>query len=322
MLVEPDSDSDEEDENPQVFLVSGWGEPGSAVARNGDEHQRREWTCWVAVHRLKPQPRNGGEDVRRLIVVEFELEHDTFNPLYPPAGSSIASESASAATTSSSGSSTDKPTESFRTNRPTSTPNPASASASSDECTPNAHTANQAGTQLSALNMGQLNLSSGLEGDETRVPSAEAILESTTSRSKPLRALERMRRFSRSEGQGRRAQNVGTMDVFTVLSQANEQLSKALDLTQLLDTVVGIIKDLTQFHRVLVYQFDEAWNGQVSSRLSKRRLELILLQTVAELVDWHWSHDLYKGLYFPASDIPAQVSTGILPTCIHLSSKC
>ena len=47
-------------------------------------------------------------------------------------------------------------------------------------------------------------------------------------------------------------QNVGTMDVFTVLSQANEQLNKALDLTQLLDTVVGIIKDLTQFRRVLV----------------------------------------------------------------------
>ena len=61
------------------------------------------------------------------------------------------------------------------------------------------------------------------------------------------------------------------MDVFTVLSQVNEQLSKALDLTQLLETVVGIIKDLTQFHRVLVYQFDEAWNGQVRSGPSASR---------------------------------------------------
>jgi light-regulated signal transduction histidine kinase (bacteriophytochrome) len=61
------------------------------------------------------------------------------------------------------------------------------------------------------------------------------------------------------------------MDVLTVFSQVNEQLSKALDLTQLLETVVGIVKDLTQFHRVLVYQFDEAWNGQVSSRASVSR---------------------------------------------------
>lgn len=61
------------------------------------------------------------------------------------------------------------------------------------------------------------------------------------------------------------------MDVFTVLSQINEQLRKALDLTQLFETVVGIIKDLTQFHRVLVYQFDEAWNGQVRSRTRASR---------------------------------------------------
>lgn len=37
-------------------------------------------------------------------------------------------------------------------------------------------------------------------------------------------------------------------------------------------------------------QFDEQWNGEV----------------VAELVDWTRTHDLYRGLHFPASDIPAQ----------------
>ena len=37
-------------------------------------------------------------------------------------------------------------------------------------------------------------------------------------------------------------------------------------------------------------QFDEEWNGQV----------------VAELVDWTATKDLYRGLHFPASDIPAQ----------------
>ena len=82
------------------------------------------------------------------------------------------------------------------------------------------------------------------------------------------------------------------MDIFAVLAQVNDQLSTAPDLPTFLKVVVGVIKDLTQFHRVLVYQFDEQWNGQC----------------VSELLDWKQSHDLYKGLHFPASDIPAQVS--------------
>jgi light-regulated signal transduction histidine kinase (bacteriophytochrome) len=81
------------------------------------------------------------------------------------------------------------------------------------------------------------------------------------------------------------------MDVFAVMAQINEQLGAASNLNTLLKVTVGIIKDLTQFHRVLVYQFDEAWNGQV----------------VAELVDWGVTRDLYRGLHFPASDSPRQV---------------
>jgi hypothetical protein len=57
--------------------------------------------------------------------------------------------------------------------------------------------------------------------------------------------------------------SVGTMDVFSVLAEVIEQLGHAPDLDTLLKTLVGVIKDLTQFHRVLVYQFDDAWNGQV-----------------------------------------------------------
>ena len=80
------------------------------------------------------------------------------------------------------------------------------------------------------------------------------------------------------------------MDVFAVMAQINEQLGAAPDLETFLKVTAGVMKDLTQFHRVLLYQFDEAWNGQV----------------VAELVDWSKTHDLYRGLYFPASDIPPQ----------------
>lgn len=301
MLVEPDSDSGDEDENPQVFLVSGWGEPGSAITQSEDEQQRREWKCWVAAHRLKTRPGTSDEETRRLIVVEFELEQDIFNPLYLTASISTTSETPSGTSemaTNGSGSSSDEVSESSGTTRKTS----ASSifSTSSDENTLKGDVS-QASTPLSTLNMGQLPLSPGLEGDETWAPSAEAILGSTTSRSKPLRALERMRRFNRSDGSGQAFQNVGTMDVLTVFSQVNEQLSKALDLTQLLETVVGIVKDLTQFHRVLVYQFDEAWNGQVSLIASVSRSIDSNRRLSRQLLNW-WTatgHVTYiKGCTF------------------------
>lgn len=44
------------------------------------------------------------------------------------------------------------------------------------------------------------------------------------------------------------------------------------------------------FHRVMIYQFDSTFNGRV----------------VTELVDPRATKDLYKGLNFPASDIPKQ----------------
>ena len=42
-------------DNPQVFLLSGWGEPGSAASDEEDERERegdrRFWSCWCAAHR-------------------------------------------------------------------------------------------------------------------------------------------------------------------------------------------------------------------------------------------------------------------------------
>lgn len=169
-----------------------------------------------------------------------------------------------------------------------------------------------ADVQSTLINPAELFLSKkqGLEGDDQWFPSPDDVFESTTSHARPLKALERMRRINRTfshpvataddingnprtrarQRRGNQA-GVGTMDIFAVLAQVNDQLSAAPDLESFLKVVVGVIKDLTQFHRVLVYQFDEQWNGQV----------------VAELVDWRQTHDLYKGLHFPASDIPAQV---------------
>jgi len=305
--------------------------------------------------------------------MEFELEYDLLNPLYPPPGtapaaaggddspmsnsSSSGSDSNSGSSSSDSisgsgggGSSTDESEKTLVSGMDGSTPNlnistdnmsstSFTSPVSDTEITPPAIPLSQSSLPLSISgSSGSTNSSQsmlgplrprtgprmtpaslhGLEGDQNWVPGTEDIFESTTSRSRPLLALERLRRMSRlptsspsakspssefsAANRGRRGRRgvtsshvpgaVGMMDVFDVMGEINDQLGTASDLDTFLKVVVGVIKDLTQFHRVLVYQFDEMWNGQ----------------TVAELVDWSQTHDLYKGLHFPASDIPAQVS--------------
>lgn len=112
-------------------------------------------------------------------------------------------------------------------------------------------------------------------------PTMEQIGESTEILSKPLRILRSARK--KRGGQG-------AMQVFDIMSQVQAQLSSAPNLDIFLKVLIGIVKELTGFHRVMIYQFDSSWNGKV----------------VAELVDASKTSDLYKGLHFPASDIPAQ----------------
>ncbi|KAK7056633.1 hypothetical protein VNI00_002350 [Paramarasmius palmivorus] len=375
-MVEDDSEQDA----PHVFLLSGYGAPGTGRPNEttafphdpwGAQSGRRRWTCWCAVHRPQPSPYLSASgqkspDKRGMIIMEFELEIDMMNPLYPPQepartapskasaasgmispSSSSGSDSASGSSSSGSGSgsrsggnSTDESdrtlvsTISEETNSSTTTLSsfsgspdsqlsirpPALASTSSEDTVTHSDTIGplqaHTGQRTTPTSL------AGLEGDDQWVPSTEEILESTTSRARPLPALERLRRLSKMPGgssdssstttpnartpgpstaatkrRNRRSQiggnvpgAVGMMDVFAVMAQINDQLGAAPDLDTFLKIAVGLIKDLTQFHRVLVYQFDEMWNGQV----------------VSELVDWNQTRDLYMGLHFPASDIPAQ----------------
>lgn len=115
-------------------------------------------------------------------------------------------------------------------------------------------------------------------------PTEDDLLESTINAAKPIRQTRSRRKQQHSGGDFKGA------DIFQTLGQITDQLSKAEDLPRFLKIVVGIMQDLTNYHRVMVYQFDEQWNGQV----------------VAELVDWTKTRDLYRGLHFPATDIPAQ----------------
>jgi light-regulated signal transduction histidine kinase (bacteriophytochrome) len=112
-------------------------------------------------------------------------------------------------------------------------------------------------------------------------PTHEELLESTHNASKPLRVLRSARK---------RKGEAAAMEVFNIMSQVQEQLAAAPTLDKFLKVLVGVVKELTGFHRVMIYQFDQAWNGRV----------------VTELVDTRSTRDLYKGLNFPASDIPKQ----------------
>ncbi|KAG9247124.1 PHY1, histidine kinase-group VIII protein [Calycina marina] len=112
-------------------------------------------------------------------------------------------------------------------------------------------------------------------------PSQEEYVESTHAMSKPLRVLRSARK---------RKGEAAAMEVFNIMSQVQEQLSSATTLENFLKILVGVVKELTGFHRVMIYQFDATFNGRV----------------VTELVDPRATKDLYKGLNFPASDIPKQ----------------
>lgn len=112
-------------------------------------------------------------------------------------------------------------------------------------------------------------------------PTAQELLESTEIKSKPLRVLRSARK---------RKGEAAAMEVFNIMSQVQEQLAAAPSLEKFLKVLVGVVKELTGFHRVMIYQFDQTFNGRV----------------VTELVDPRATKDLYKGLNFPASDIPKQ----------------
>ncbi|KAH8684598.1 putative cyanobacterial phytochrome B [Tricladium varicosporioides] len=112
-------------------------------------------------------------------------------------------------------------------------------------------------------------------------PTEEEYTESTKNTSKPLRVLRSARK---------RRGEAAAMEVFNIMSQVQEQLASAPNLEKFLKILVGVVKELTGFHRVMIYQFDALFNGRV----------------VTELVDPRATKDLYKGLNFPATDIPKQ----------------
>jgi light-regulated signal transduction histidine kinase (bacteriophytochrome) len=100
-------------------------------------------------------------------------------------------------------------------------------------------------------------------------------LLSTTRKSKPLHTLEVARASSRP---------LVLLDLFQIQFEIQTQLSTLPNLSALLDVVVGLVHDLTGFHRVMVYRFDEAAAGIISHPLLKSAKagvdQLIMIRTM------------------------------------------
>ncbi|SCZ89798.1 BZ3500_MvSof-1268-A1-R1_Chr1-3g01584 [Microbotryum saponariae] len=116
----------------------------------------------------------------------------------------------------------------------------------------------------------------------SRDPTVDQILESTVSLMKPLRALGK-----------RRAGNSSEINMVQLVFQIEEQLRRAKDLETFLSVTVGIFKELTQFDRALILQFDDDLNALV----------------VGEHVDrtrGPHSATLYRDLTFPVEQLPCE----------------
>ncbi|CZR69011.1 related to phytochrome [Phialocephala subalpina] len=108
------------------------------------------------------------------------------------------------------------------------------------------------------------------------------LKKSTTTASKPLPVLEMARQ--------RRIKEFSSLDLFNALAQAQKQIISCKSVQELLEVTVGIVSELTGFHRVMFYRFDSQKNGCVD----------------AEMLNPQASKDVYRGLHYPASDIPKQ----------------
>ncbi|KAK4452554.1 hypothetical protein QBC34DRAFT_377046 [Podospora aff. communis PSN243] len=81
-----------------------------------------------------------------------------------------------------------------------------------------------------------------------------------------------------------------SVEIVGIATKIQQQFSEAQSVQALLDTIVGVVKELSGFNRVMVYQFDQDYNGTV----------------ISELLDPKVSQDIYRGLHFPSTDIPRQ----------------
>jgi two-component system, chemotaxis family, sensor kinase Cph1 len=77
-------------------------------------------------------------------------------------------------------------------------------------------------------------------------------------------------------------------NTYQAVRSSVEELNQAATLTELYDTAARAVRDLTGFDRVMVYRYDEDYNGEVVAESKRADLNSFL------------------GLHYPSTDIPAQ----------------
>ena len=77
-------------------------------------------------------------------------------------------------------------------------------------------------------------------------------------------------------------------NTYQAVRSSVEELNRATTLSELYDTTARAVRDLTGFDRVMVYRYDEDFNGEVVAESKRADLNSFL------------------GLHYPSTDIPAQ----------------
>ncbi len=77
-------------------------------------------------------------------------------------------------------------------------------------------------------------------------------------------------------------------NTYQAVRNSVEELNRAATMTELYDTTARAVRDLLGFDRVMVYRYDQDYNGEVVAECKRDDLNSFL------------------GLHYPASDIPAQ----------------
>ncbi|CAN5596681.1 hypothetical protein BH09ACT7_BH09ACT7_17860 [soil metagenome] len=77
-------------------------------------------------------------------------------------------------------------------------------------------------------------------------------------------------------------------NTYQAVRNSVEDLNRVSSLSELYNTTAAAVRDLTGFDRVMVYRYDEDYNGEVVAESKREDLNSFL------------------GLHYPASDIPAQ----------------
>jgi two-component system, chemotaxis family, sensor kinase Cph1 len=77
-------------------------------------------------------------------------------------------------------------------------------------------------------------------------------------------------------------------NTYQAVRSSLEELNRAATLPELYDTAARAVRDLTGFDRVMVYRYDDDYNGEVVAEAKQKDLNSFL------------------GLHYPSTDIPAQ----------------